>query len=249
VNSVIDAFAGVDARADFRQTMPAWDNPVHRDADGGAMAQGRAQDRPVIVFDLGGVLIDWNPRHLYRKLFDDEVAMERFLEEVCHGAWNLEQDRGRSFADAIEEAALRYPYQRSMIEAYHTRWDEMLAGPIEGSVAILEELAAAGCELHALTNWSAETFPIARPRFAFLDRFETILVSGDERLVKPDARIFQLLLERIAHPAQRCIYIDDSPPNVAAAAALGFDAIPFTSPSALRAALAGRGLLVAPEVA
>jgi len=212
------------------------------------MTEAQLQDRPVIVFDLGGVLIDWNPRHLYRKLFDDDAAMEWFLEEVCHLAWNLEQDRGRSFADAVEEAALRHPDQRAMIEAYHTRWDEMLAGEIEGSVAILEELAAAGYELHALTNWSAETFPIAR-RFAFLERFETILVSGDERLVKPDARIFQLLLERIAHPAQRCVYIDDSPPNVAAAAALGFDAIAFTSPQALRAALADRGLLAAPEQA
>jgi 2-haloacid dehalogenase len=211
------------------------------------MAGAQAQDEPVIVFDLGGVLIDWNPRHLYRRLFDDDAAMERFLEEVCHHAWNLEQDRGRSFADAIEEAALRHPDQRAMIEAYHTRWHEMLAGEIEGSVAILEELAAAGYELHALTNWSAETFPVARPRFAFLERFETIVVSGDERLVKPDARIFQLLLERIAHPAQRCVYIDDAPPNVEAAAALGFDAIHFTSPPALRAELVGRGLLAAPE--
>jgi 2-haloacid dehalogenase len=213
------------------------------------MIGAQVHGRPVIVFDLGGVLIDWNPRHLYRKLFDDEAAMERFLEEVCHGAWNLEQDRGRPFADAIEEAALRHPDQRVMIEAYHTRWDEMLAGEIEGSVAILEELAARGYELHALTNWSAETFPVARVRFAFFERFATILVSGDERLVKPDARIFQLLLERIAHPAQRCIYIDDSPPNAAAAAALGFDAIHFSSPLALRAALADRGLLAAPEQA
>jgi 2-haloacid dehalogenase len=208
-----------------------------------------AQSKVVIVFDLGGVLIDWNPRHLYRKLFEDEARMEWFLEEVCHDAWNIEQDRGRTFADAIEEAALRHPDQRAMIEAYHRRWDEMVAGEIAGSVAILEELAGAGYELHALTNWSAETFPAARARFAFLERFKTILVSGDERLIKPDARIYQLLLERIAHPAQRCIYIDDSPPNVAAAEALGFDAIPFTSAPALRAALVDRGLLAASEQA
>jgi 2-haloacid dehalogenase len=215
----------------------------------GAMRGAQGQDKPVIVFDLGGVLIDWNPRHLYRKLFQDETAMEWFLEEVCHSAWNLEQDRGRTFADAIEEAALRHPDHRAMIEAYHRRWEEMIAGAIEGSVAILEELAAAGYELHALTNWSAETFPIGRVRFAFLKRFGTILVSGEERLVKPDARIFQLLLERIAHPAQRCIYIDDSEPNVEAAAALGFDAIRFTAPPALRAALVRRGLLAGPEQA
>ena len=213
----------------------------------GAMVAAQAQVRPVIVFDLGGVLIDWNPRHLYRKLFDDEAAMEWFLDEVCHQAWNLEQDRGRPFGDAIEEAALRHPGQRAMIEAYHLRWDEMIAGPIEDSVLILEELASAGYELHALTNWSAETFPVARVRFAFLERFATILVSGDERLVKPDARIFQLLLERIAHPAQACVYVDDSPRNVAAASALGFDAIRFTAPAALRAALALRSLLPAAE--
>jgi 2-haloacid dehalogenase len=207
------------------------------------MPKAELPDRPVIVFDLGGVLVDWNPRHLYRKLFDDDAAMERFLEEVCHSAWNLEQDRGRSFADAIEEAAFRHPDQRAMIEAYHMRWDEMVAGEIEGSVAILEELVQAGYELHALTNWSAETFPIARARFAFLERFETILVSGDERLVKPDARIFQLMLERITHPALACVYIDDSAKNVVAAAALGFDAIHFTSAPELRAALTGRGLL------
>jgi 2-haloacid dehalogenase len=211
------------------------------------MAEGRTRERPVIVFDLGGVLIDWNPRHLYRKLFADEATMEWFLAEVCHNDWNREQDGGRLFAEAIEEAALRHPDQRAMIEAYHARWDEMLAGEIPGSVAILEELAAAGYELHALTNWSAETFPIARPRFAFLDRFATILISGHERLVKPDARIFALLLERIGHPAQRCIYIDDSPANVAAAAALGFDAIPFTAAPELRAALTDRGLLRAPD--
>lgn len=198
---------------------------------------------PVIVFDLGGVLVDWNPRYLYRKLFDDDATMEWFLDQVCHGAWNLEQDRGRSFAEAIEEAALRHPDQRAMIEAYHTRWHEMVAGEIEGSVTILEELSQAGYELHALTNWSAETFPIARARFAFLERFETILVSGDERLVKPDPRIFQLMLERIAHPAQACVYIDDSAKNVGAAAALDFDAIHFTSAPQLRTELTLRGLL------
>lgn len=206
-------------------------------------------ERPVIVFDLGGVLIDWNPRHLYRKLFDHEAAMERFLEEVCHSAWNEEQDRGRTFADAIEEAVLRHPDHRALIEAYHLRWDEMLAGPIEDSVAILDALAAAGYELHALTNWSAETFPIARARYPFLELFTTILVSGEECLIKPDARIFALLLERIAHPAEACVYIDDSPRNAAAAQALGFDAIRFTGAVGLRAELVRRKLLPAPEQA
>ena len=197
----------------------------------------------VVVFDLGGVLIDWNPRHLYRQLFDDEAAMERFLAEVCHTAWNEEQDRGRTFAEAIEEAAGRFPEERALIEAYHQRWGEMLAGPIEGSVAVLAELKEAGHELHALTNWSVETFPIARERYAFLDWFGSILVSGEERLIKPDPRIFELLLERIGRTAEACVYIDDNPKNAAAAAALGFDAVHFRSPAQLRADLTRLGVM------
>jgi 2-haloacid dehalogenase len=197
----------------------------------------------VVVFDLGGVLIDWNPRYLYRQLIEDEAAMELFLTEVCHSAWNEEQDRGRSFAAAIEEATARHPGQRALIEAYHHRWEEMLAGPIAGSVEVLEELRAAGHELHALTNWSAEKFPFARQRYAFLTWFATILVSGEHGLIKPDPRIFELLLERIGRPANACIYIDDNPKNAATAAALGFDAIHFQSPEQLRDDLARRGLL------
>ena len=165
------------------------------------MVQSGGGKRPVIVYDLGGVLIDWNPRHLYRKLFDDEAAMERFLAEVCHATWNEEQDRGRSFAAAIEEAAARHPDQRPMIEAYFARWGEMVAGEIDGAVALLAELKDAGYELHALTNWSAETFPFARGRFAFLDWFQSILVSADVGLIKPDPAIFRLLLERIGRAA------------------------------------------------
>jgi 2-haloacid dehalogenase len=197
----------------------------------------------VVVFDLGGVLIDWNPRYLYRQLFEDEAAMELFLAEVCHSAWNEEQDRGRMFADAVEEAAALYPEQRALIEAYHHRWDEMLAGPIEGTVAILADLKEAGHELHALTNWSAEKFPIARERYAFLTWFETVLVSGEHGLIKPDARISELLLERIGREASACIYIDDSAKNIAAAEALGFESIHFQGPEELRGELIGLGLL------
>jgi HAD superfamily hydrolase (TIGR01509 family) len=199
--------------------------------------------RQVVVFDLGGVLIDWNPRYLYRQLIPDQAAMERFLAEVCHSAWNEEQDRGRTFADAVEEAAARHPGERALIEAYHHRWHEMLAGPIDGSVEILEELKAAGIELHALTNWSVEKFPIARERYDFLDRFETILVSGEVGLIKPDPRIFRLLLEGIGRAAADCIYIDDNAANVGAAGALGFDAIHFRGPEPLRRDLVSRGAL------
>jgi 2-haloacid dehalogenase len=207
------------------------------------MAETAGGNRPALIFDLGGVLIDWNPRHLYRKLFEDEASMEWFLAEVCHSEWNGEQDRGRTFAAAIEEAAARHPDHRPLIAAYFERWPEMLAGPIEGSVAILEELDRSGYELHALTNWSAETFPFARDRFAFLDRFETILVSADVGLIKPDPAIFELLLERIGRTAAECLYIDDNAKNAAAAARVGFDAVAFEGAEQLREELARRNLL------
>lgn len=196
-----------------------------------------------VVFDLGGVLIDWNPRHLYRGLFDDEATMEWFLAEVCNDAWNLEQDAGRPFADAIEEAAGRHPEWRPLIRAYHERWPEMLNGAHADVVAVLGELRERGAELHALTNWSSETFPVARERFPFLAWFETILVSGEERLVKPDYRIFYRLCRRIGRRPEQCIFIDDSRPNVVSAEKVGFDAILHSDGASLRAALVERGVL------
>ncbi len=198
--------------------------------------------RPVIVFDLGAVLIDWNPRHLYRKLFDDEAEMEAFLQDICTPEWNAEQDRGRTWAEAVSLLSVEHPEQTPLIQAYKDRWDEMLAGPIHGTVDILERLKKEGYELHALTNWSSETFPIAKARYGFLERFETILVSGDEGMMKPDPEIFQLLLARIDHPAERCIFIDDSGKNIEAASMLGFDAILFEGPDQLREALSARGI-------
>ena len=198
--------------------------------------------RPVIVFDLGAVLIDWNPRHLYRKLFDREAEMEAFLRDICTPEWNAEQDRGRSWADAVALLSAEHPEHRSLIHAYKDRWEEMMTGPIQGTVDILNRLKQESYELHALTNWSAETFPIARRRFEFLDQFETILVSGEERMMKPEAQIFELLLARIGHPAERCLFIDDSAKNIEAAAALGFDAIRFEGAEKLKEALSSRAI-------
>lgn len=199
-------------------------------------------EKPVIIFDLGAVLIDWNPRHLYRKLFDDEAAMEVFLRDICTPDWNAEQDAGRTWQDAVDLLTAQHPDHRDLINAYRERWDEMLKGPIDGSVQILERLDGEGFELHALTNWSAETFPVARERYGFLERFRTVLVSGEERMKKPDPAIFELMLARIGHPAERCLFIDDSAKNIDAATDLGFDCIHFTSPTQLQAALGERGL-------
>jgi 2-haloacid dehalogenase len=196
----------------------------------------------VVVFDLGGVLIDWNPRHLYRELFGgDDQAMEDFLANVCTSAWNLRQDAGRSIAEA--EAIARHPAKAALIRAYYAGFDRMLKGPIDASVAVLEELHARATPLYALTNWSAETFPHARRRFPFLARFRAIIVSGEIKLIKPDAAIFRHLLATQGLEARDCLFIDDAPYNVEGARAAGLDAVHFRSPEGLRADLVARGLL------
>jgi 2-haloacid dehalogenase len=197
-----------------------------------------------VVFDLGGVLIDWNPRYLYRKLFNgDEQAMEHFLAHVCNGPWNLAQDAGRTWAEAIETLSAEHPQQRAMISAYRERWDEMLNGPVAGTVEILAELKAKGTPLYALTNFSAETFPIARERYEFLGWFRDILVSGQEKLIKPDRRIYELLLSRNGLAAAESVFIDDAAHNVEGAKAAGMAALHFQTPAKLRTDLVSMGVL------
>lgn len=190
-----------------------------------------------VVFDLGGVLIDWNPRYLYRKLIADETEVERFLTDVCSHDWNVAQDAGRKIADAVAEASARHPDKIDLIRAYYERFGEMMAGPIHGTVTVLEELHAKGTPLYALTNWSAETFPIGRRRFGFLSLFRHITVSGELGLAKPDPAIYRHVLAAAGKDARQCVFIDDSPRNVEAARAIGFNTIRFTSAEALRRGL------------
>jgi len=197
----------------------------------------------VAVFDFGGVLIDWNPRHLYRQLIPDPVEMERFLAEVCHSRWNEQQDAGRPWDEAIRQLSAEFPEHAARIAAYRTRWDEMLSGPIHDSVAILHELRERGVRLYALTNWSNETFPLAFERYTFLHVFEGIVVSGAERMIKPDPAIFHVLLNRYGVDPERAVFIDDAPRNVDAAAKLGMHALHFRDAAALRTELAALGLL------
>jgi len=200
--------------------------------------------RSIVVFDLGGVLIDWDPRHLYRKLFAaDEAAMEHFLATVCTHEWNRCQDAGRSFAEGARLLKAEHPDQAELIDAYGARFDEMMPGPIAGSVEILAELKERGTPLYGLTNFSAETYPPTFGRFAFLRWFDGILVSGEVQLIKPDPRIFALLIERFAIDPDRAVYIDDVAANVAAARPFGIHPIQFTDPAALRAELVALGLL------
>jgi 2-haloacid dehalogenase len=199
-----------------------------------------------VIFDLGNVLIGWDPRRLYRQLIDDEAQMEWFLREVCNSEWNEQQDAGRSWTEATALLRAKFPEHAGLIDAYHLRWEETLVGAMEESVAVLAELRARGVRLLALTNWSQETFPIARQRFPFLQWFEGIVVSGEERLIKPDPRIYQRLLERHAVQPATALYIDDSARNVAAAEALGMQGWWFRDAAGLRARLVELNLLEAP---
>ena len=196
-----------------------------------------------VVFDLGMVLIEWDPRHLYRKVFPDEDKMEWFLREVCHGDWNLEQDRGRSFDNAVIEAISRHPDHAAEIAMFRDRWMEMVPGAIQGSVDILEELHIKGVPLYAITNWNGDTFRATRSRFGFLSLFRDIVVSGDEKVIKPDPAIYHLLITRNGLKPKECVFIDDSLKNVVGAKAVGWEALHFTGPARLRSELQALGVL------
>jgi 2-haloacid dehalogenase len=200
--------------------------------------------RRVAIFDLGGVLLEWNPRHLYRKLFNgDDAAMEDFLANVCTTEWNERQDAGRTFAEGTRELLPRHADKVELIEAWGKRFGEMIPGPIEGTVDVLSDLRARNVPLYGVSNWSAETFPPQRARFPFLSWFEDIVVSGEVGFIKPDPRIFQILLERNSLAAESAVFIDDVERNAQAATRLGIHGIHFRSPAQLRVELATVGLL------
>jgi 2-haloacid dehalogenase len=196
-----------------------------------------------VVFDLGGVLLDWDPRHLYRKLFGDERAMEAFLSEVCTLEWHAAHDLGVPFSQSCRELAAAHPEQAPLIHAWGERSEEMIAGPIDGTVAILGELLHKGVHCYALTNMERATYSLRRQRFPFMRWFDGTVVSAHEGVAKPDPELFQRLFDRFHLDPTRTVFIDDSAPNIATAARLGMHAIRFESPAALRAALTGLGLL------
>ena len=206
-----------------------------------------ATEITTVVFDLGGVLIDWNPRHLYRKVFGDDIAaMESFLAEVCTPEWNASLDAGVSFVGAVAELAAAHPEQAELINIYHSRWPEMLGDAFADTVEILNEVRRAGYRTFALSNWSAETFPMTRPHFPFLDEMDGILISGEVGVGKPDAAIFREFIARFGIEPDRTVYIDDWDLNVATASGLGLVAIQFVGAAQLRAELRRLGVAVAP---
>jgi 2-haloacid dehalogenase len=200
-----------------------------------------------VIFDLGNVLITWDPYPAVAKAVGAEQAT-RFLADEDFGfmAWNHRQDAGRPWAEAEEAAVRSHPRWEPAIRGYRVNFEESIVGAIEDTVAILRELHAAAVPLYGLTNWSGETFPLALSRFDFLGLFEDIIVSGQEGVAKPDPEIFEILQRRIGHSLERCIFIDDGPLNVEAAGQAGLDAILFTDTGHLREALLVRGLPLAP---
>lgn len=197
-----------------------------------------------IIFDLGGVLIDWNPQYLYRKIFSDEAEMKNFLDKVCTSDWNEEQDGGRTIKEATETLIAEYPEHEQNIRLYYERWDEMLNGVIEGTANILKKLKESKqYKLYALTNWSAETYPIAQQKYEVLQWFDGVVVSGTEKIRKPFPEFYQLLLNRFSVKAEEALFIDDNLRNVNAAKQIGIDSIHFTTPGKLNEELKEKGIV------
>ena len=187
-----------------------------------------------IIFDFGGVLVDWDPRNLYNTYFPEQPqALDDFLNEVDFYAWNALQDKGRSFADGVEELSEKFPHRATLIAAYAEHWKKTITGEITASVKILYNLKEKGYPLYGLSNWSAETFPLVKDEYLFFSEFDEIVLSGQINLIKPDPEIYNYLLNRIKYTASECLFIDDSQSNITAAKSLGFCTVHFQSPEQL----------------
>ncbi len=196
-----------------------------------------------IIFDLGGVLINWDPQNLYRRFFENEDDMADFLQSICTADWNEEQDAGRSLQEGTKILVKEHPRHEKNIRAYYDYWEEMLAGPIEGTVEILKQLKKGNqFKIYALTNWSAETFPKALKLYDFLNWFDGVVVSGTEKMRKPSSAFYKLLLDRYNVRAEEALFVDDNKRNTDAAQQVGIDSIVFTTPETLVAELQNRGI-------
>ncbi len=196
-----------------------------------------------VLFDIGNVVVRWNPRTLYAKIFPDPAVLDHFLGDVATMKWHAETDRGMSFADNIARLSARHPQHAPHIAAWWERWDEMFSGTIPETEAAIEDLAARGVPMHGLTNMSVEAWPGVRAMSPVFGCLHTVIVSGEEGLIKPDPALYALTCERVGLKPHQMLFIDDSRANIDAAAALGFHTHHFTDPAALRPALEGYGLL------
>ena len=187
-----------------------------------------------IIFDYGNVLIEWNPRHVYRRYFNDEEAMEQFLREVEFMAWNAQQDKGRSFAEGVVDHSQKFPQYAHLFQAYHDHWVDSIGIAYWDTVEIMKQLKQAGYSLYGLSNWSAETFPYAHKKYDFFNLLDDMVISGAVGFVKPEPEIYHLMLKKIGKPANECLFIDDSLQNIQQANTMGFATIHFTSPEKLK---------------
>ena len=180
-----------------------------------------------IIFDFGGVILDWNPRYLYKSYFNNDQEMEHFLADICNGEWNIKQDAGRPFAEAVKELQAKYPEYAEAIQMYDDDWEKMLKCELPESIDLLKELKSMGYGIYGLTNWSAEKIGYAFANYSFFSLFDGIVVSGVEKVVKPDRKIYEILLERYSLKPGECVFIDDNQDNVDMAKVLGINAIRF----------------------
>lgn len=196
-----------------------------------------------VIFDLGNVLIDWNPRHLYRKIFSNEKEMEDFLANVCTLEWNEEMDAGLPFAEGVARLQARFPHLKEEIQAYDSRWPEMLTGPIEPVVGIFKRLKESGVKLYALSNWSDEKYPDGAKLCPFFELFDGMVISGRIGMKKPDPKIFEYLCRTFDVRAEECVFVDDNLRNIEAARRLGFQEVHYKTPEDLEARLKSFGFL------
>jgi 2-haloacid dehalogenase len=196
-----------------------------------------------IIFDFGGVVINWDPHEVFNKYFDnDRQAINNFLTEINFSTWNLAQDKGYPFAEAVLELSAQFPQYAHLIRAYDVEWEQSISGVIPGTVEILHRLKEAGNRLYGLTNWSAEKFHLVKHKFEVFNIFEDIVVSGDVKLIKPDPAIFHLLLQRIHRQPEECLLVDDSVQNIEVAQKMGFATHHFTTSAQLEIDLHSLGL-------
>lgn len=183
-----------------------------------------------VVFDFGGVLLDWNPRYLYKDVFNDDKKMEFFLQNICTNEWNAQMDKGKPFEEAIAELSAQFPQYKDEIALYYSSWGKMLQGEIKEGLDIFNKVVDSGrFKVYGLTNWSYQTFPIAFSRYRFLDKFEGIVVSGEEKMIKPEKGIYHILFERYHLIPNECVFIDDNKNNIDSCIAQGMHGIHLTS--------------------
>jgi len=196
-----------------------------------------------VIFDFGGVLIDWNPYHLYRKVLANDTEIETFFQEVNFKAWNYEFDKGYSFSKGIEEMCQKYPTRAETIRVFNDRWIETIGGVFDATIGLVKQVKSNGYLVYGLSNWSAEKFAVVRSHYDFFDLFDDMAISGIEKAAKPDKRIFKVLLERNSLKANECLFIDDSEDNINISRLLGFNAIHYQSSRQLEQELQHRGIL------